>query len=147
MQIIVRAAVVFGFLFLVTRLIGKRQLGQMNAFEFVLLAAWGDLVQQGVTQEDYSLTGAFFAIGTFSVLATALSWLSWRFPRARGVIDGRPTVVVRDGHFLEEVLRAERLPVDEVLQAMREQGIRDPLEVDLGILEPNGNYSFFTRTA
>jgi len=119
----------------------------MTAFELVLLITMGDLVQQGITQEDYSVTGAFLAVATFAAASVTLSWLTWRSKRARRLIDGHPTVIVRDGHILTEVADLERLPIDEIYEAMREKGIRDPSEVDLGVLEPDGKYSFFTRTA
>lgn len=145
MQIVVRALAVFAVLYLITRVIGKRQLGQMTAFELVLLITMGDLVQQGITQEDYSVTGAFLAVGTFAAASVTLSWLTWRFTSARRVIDGHPTVIVRDGRILTEVADLERLPIEEIFEAMREKGIRDPAEVDLGVLEPDGGYSFFAR--
>jgi uncharacterized membrane protein YcaP (DUF421 family) len=146
-EIVARAAVVFFFLLLVTRVVGKQALGQMNAFELLLLVTMGDLVQQGVTQEDYSLTGAALAVGTFAILAVTLSWTSWRFPRVRPALEGLPTVVVRGGHVLDDVLRYERLPVEELFEAMREQGIRSVHDVDLAVLEPDGAYSFFRRSA
>lgn len=145
MQIVGRALVVFAVLYLITRVIGKRQLGQVTAFELVLLITMGDLIQQGVTQEDYSITGAFLAVGTFAAASVALSWVTWRFARGRRLIAGHPTVIVREGKILTEVADLERLPVDEIFEAMREKGIRDPDEVDLGVLEPDGGYSFFTR--
>ncbi len=146
MQIVLRALVVFIVLYLITRLIGKRQLGQMTAFELVLLITMGDLVQQGITQEDYSVTGALLAVSTFAAASVALSWLTWRSRRGRRIIDGHPTVIIRDGEILTEMADMERLPIDEIYEAMREQGIRDPRDIDLGVLEPDGGYSFFTRT-
>lgn len=145
MQIVMRAAIVFLILYLITRVVGKRQLSQMNAFELVLLVVMGDLIQQGVTQEDYSVTGAALAVGTFAALSVGLSWLTWRFKRTRDAIDGVPTVIVRDGEILIDVARYERVPVAELFEAMREQQIRDVSEIDLGVLEPDGRYSFFTR--
>ena len=146
MQIVLRAAIVFAILYLITRVVGKRQLSQMNVFELVLLIVMGDLIQQGVTQEDYSMTGATLAVGTFALLSIMLSWLTWRFRRPRDAIDGVPTVIVRDGRIVMDVARDERVPVDELLEAMREQQIRDVSDVDLGVLEPDGRYSFFTRS-
>lgn len=147
MEIVARAAFVFAFLWLVTRVVGKRQLGELNAFELLLLVTMGDLVQQGITGEDYSLTGAMLAVGTFAVLSVSLSYASWRWTASRGVIEGRPTVVLREGRVLQDILRYERVPVDELLEAAREKGIRDLGEVDLAVLEVNGSYSFFTRSA
>jgi uncharacterized membrane protein YcaP (DUF421 family) len=147
MDVVVRALVVFVGLWLVTRLLGKRTLGQMNAFDLVLVVVMGDLVQQGVTQEDYSITGAFLAVGTMALAASALQVLSWRSPRVRSTVEGLPTVVVREGRVLDAMLDAERVPLDELLEAMRQQGIRAVAEVDLGLLEPDGSWSFFRREA
>lgn len=109
MEIVIRAVVVFAFLWLLTRAIGKRELGQLSTFELVLLVTMGDLVQQGITQEDYSVTGAMLTVGTFALLSVLLSYLSWRFPRSRRVLEGRPAVVVRDGRMQETIMRLERL--------------------------------------
>lgn len=144
MEIVFRSAVVYLFLWFVTRVIGKRELGQMSAFELVLLVTTGDLVQQGVTQEDYSVTGAMLAIGTFALLIVAFSWLSWRFPRTRTALEGMPVVVVQDGRMLETVMRYERLSDTELEEALREQGLDDLSTVRLGVLEPDGKFSFFT---
>jgi uncharacterized membrane protein YcaP (DUF421 family) len=144
-EIVLRAAFVFAFLWFVTRVVGKRELGQMNAFELLLLVTMGDLVQQGITQEDYSVTGAVLAVGTFAVLSVGLSYVSWRWQASRKLIEGAPVVVVRDGKMLGDVMRYERLPSDELLEAMRQEGIRDLRNIDIAVLEPNGTYSFFRK--
>lgn len=146
MEIVIRAVVMFAFLWLVTRVVGKRELGQLSAFELVLLVTMGDLVQQGVTQEDYSLSGAVMTVGTFALLSVALSYLSWRFPRTRSVLEGRPVVVVRDGEMQHELMRMERLTDTELLEAARKEGIRDVADVDLAVLENDGSLSFFQRS-
>src|SRR5687767_3303475 len=146
MEIVIRAAVMFGFLWLVTRAVGKRELAQLSAFELVLLVTMGDLVQQGITQEDYSVSGGMLTIGTFALLSVGLSYASWRFPRARPVLEGQPVVVVRSGETQEKVLAYERLPVSELLEAARKEGIRDLEEVDLAVLENDGSISFFRRS-
>ena len=145
MEIVFRAAFIFFFLWFITRVVGKRELGQMSAFELVLLVTMGDLIQQGVTQEDYSITGAMLAVGTFALLIVLFSYVSWRFPSSRKTLEGQPVVVVQDGRLREQALRYERLPESELLNAMREQGIEDLAHVRVGILEPDGNFSFFTE--
>lgn len=145
MEIVIRAAVMFAFLWLVTRAVGKRELGQLSAFELVLLVSMGDLVQQSITQEDYSISGGVLTIGTFALLSVLLSWVSWRFPRSRKVLEGRPAVVVRDGEPLERVLAYERMTRTELLEAARKHGIRDLADVELAVLENDGSLSFFTR--
>lgn len=145
MEIILRATVIFTVLWLVTRVVGKRELGQLSAFELVLLVTMGDLVQQGVTQEDYSLTGAVLAVATFALLSVLLSYVSWRFPRTRPAVEGQPAVVVRDGRMQGDVMRMERLPDTDLMEAARKQGIRDLADVDLAVLENDGSVSFFRR--
>ncbi|MDQ1618038.1 MAG: hypothetical protein QOE19_607 [Actinomycetota bacterium] len=143
MEIVLRAVVMFGFLWLVTRAVGKRELGQLSAFELVLLVSMGDLVQQSVTQEDYSVTGGVLTVGTFALLSVGLSYLSWRFPRSRKVLEGRPAVLMRDGEPAEDVLAHERLTMTELQEAARKNGIRDLGEVELAVLENDGSISFF----
>lgn len=145
MEIVIRAVVMFVFLWLVTRAVGKRELGQLSAFELVMLVTMGDLVQQSVTQEDYSISGGMLTIGTFALLTVFLSWSSWRFPRTRHVLEGRPAVVVRDGEPQEQVLADERLTRTELLAAARKNGVRDLADVELAILENDGSLSFFSR--
>ena len=144
MEVVWRAAAMYLFLLFLTRVIGMRELGQMTAFELVVLVTMGDLVQQGVTQEDYSVTCAVLAVGTFAVLTVVLSYVSWRFPGSRTVLEGMPVVVVQDGKPREDVLRYERMTVTELHEAMREQGIDDVRKVRFGILEPDGKLSFLT---
>lgn len=144
MEIVWRAVVIYFFLWFVTRVVGKRELGQMSAFELVLLVTMGDLIQQGVTQEDYSVTGAVLAVGTFALLIVLFSWVSWRFPRTRRALEGLPVVVVQDGRMLDQAMRHERLSDTELLEGLREQGIDDLAKVRVGVLEPDGKLSFFT---
>ena len=83
MDIVIRATVMFAILFALLRLLGKRELGQMTPFELVMLVVLGDLIQQGVTHNDFSLTGASLAIGTFAFWTVVLGWVVYRWPRAQ----------------------------------------------------------------
>jgi uncharacterized membrane protein YcaP (DUF421 family) len=145
MEIVFRAAFLYLFIWFLTRLLGQRSLAQLTAFELVVLVVMGDLIQQGVTQEDSSVTGAVLALGTFAALTMLLAYVSWRIPRLRPVLSGAPRVVVRDGRVCDEVLHFEQIPVDELLEAARLHGVRDLADVDLAVLEANGTYAFFQR--
>lgn len=144
MEIVIRALVVFVFLWLVTRAAGRSTLGELSTFELLLYVTMGDLVQQAVTQQDYSVTGAALAVGTFALLTVGLAWLQWRFPSARPVVTGRPVLVFADGRPLEDHMRRERLSVADVLVAAREQGIKRTAEIEYAVLEADGKMSFFT---
>ena len=145
MDIIARASVMFIALYGLLRLLGKRELGQMTPFELVLLVVLGDLIQQGVTHNDFSLTGATLAICTFAFWALILSWTTYLFPRAKDLLDGAPRVVVRDGEIVRENLRRDRLTRDEILSEMRLAGIGRMSDVAWAILEPQGKMSFIRK--
>lgn len=145
MEIVGRASLVFFFVLVVLRVMRKRSLGDMTPLQMVLLIVIGDLVQQGVTQEDYSVTGAALAIVTFGFWVTALDWVTWRSRRARRVVEGVPIVLVEDGEPVAAALKLELIPWDEVLEAARQNGIDDLADVRLAVLETSGKLSFITR--
>ena len=146
MEIVIRALVIFVFLWLVTRAVGRSTLGELSTFELLLYVTMGDLVQQAVTQQDYSVTGAMLAVGTFALLTVLLSWSQWRFPRLRPVLTGRPVLVFSDGSPNVDGMKRERLSLADLLVAARQQGIRSTAEIEYAVLEADGRISFFTRS-
>jgi uncharacterized membrane protein YcaP (DUF421 family) len=144
-DIALRATVIFIALYLLVRLMGKRELGQMTPFELIVLVVIGDLIQQGVTQNDFSLTGAIIAISTIAFLAMLMSWAAYLWPRAELLLEGEPRVIVKDGEILTDNLRRSRLTVGEIESEMRLAGIGHVSEVAWAILEPRGKISFIQK--
>jgi uncharacterized membrane protein YcaP (DUF421 family) len=142
MEIVIRAAVMFVFVLFVIRAMGSKELSELSAFQFVLLITMGDLIQQGVTQEDQSITGAMLAVSVFALLSVAISVVTFRWQRGRRLVTGWPVMIVRDGRVLGDVLKIERLTLDQVQEAARQQGIDDLAKVRFGVLEPDGQLSF-----
>jgi uncharacterized membrane protein YcaP (DUF421 family) len=147
MDIVLRAVVIFVFVFTLVRLMGRRELARLEPFDLIVLIVIGDLVQQGVTQQDVSLTGATLAVGTIAVLTVLASWVSFRFPRLRPVLDGRPVVLVEDGKPIEDNLRRERITVEEIAAQARGHQIESLREVRWAVLETTGSISFIEKTA
>ena len=145
MDILIRAAVIFLFLWFVVRVGGKREVAQLSAFDMILLITVGDLVSQGIVQEDYSLTAAVIAVATFTLAGIALNAFTFRYPRFRPWLAGRARIVVRDGEPLLETLARERMTIQDVHEASRQQGIRRLSDIELCVLESDGSFSFFTR--
>jgi len=145
MDIVLRASAMFAIVYVLIRLMGKRQLGQMTPFEFIALVVVGDLIQQGVTQTDSSLVGALLAIGTFMFWALLMNWLSYLSPRTERILEGEPRVVVRHGELLRQNLRRDRLTAAEIESEMRLAGIATLKEVEWAVLEPGGKISFIRR--
>lgn len=145
MEIVIRASVMFVVVYVLLRLMGKRELGQMAPFELVSLIVTGDLIQQGVTHQDFSLTGAMLAIFTFAAWSFAMGLISHRFPKARRVLESRPVVLVRDGRLLKSNLDEERIDDAELAIEMRLAGISTLRQVAWAILEPEGKISFIRK--
>jgi uncharacterized membrane protein YcaP (DUF421 family) len=141
-DIVLRTVVVFFFIFLVTRAVGRRELNSLEPFDLILLVVIGDLVQQGVTQSDYSMTGSILVVSTIALLTVAMSYLSFRFRRLRPVLEGEPLVLVENGRPIERNLRRERITVEELRGAAREQQLASLEQVHLAVLETNGRISF-----
>jgi uncharacterized membrane protein YcaP (DUF421 family) len=145
MDIALRATVIFVALYILVRLMGKRELAQMTPFELIVLVVIGDLIQQGVTQNDFSLTGAIIAVSTIAFLALVMSWAAYLWPAAERILEGEPRVIVRDGEVLVTNLHRSRLTHSEIESEMRLAGIGKLTDVAWAILEPRGKISFIRR--
>jgi uncharacterized membrane protein YcaP (DUF421 family) len=145
MDIVFRALVVYLFVLVLTRAVGRRELSTLEPFDLILLVMIGDLVQQGVTQNDFSVTGAFLAVGTIGVLTVVFSYLPWRFQVLRPVLEGVPAILVENGDVVERNLRRHRLTQEEIAAAARMQNIGSLSQVRWAVLETNGQISFIKK--
>jgi uncharacterized membrane protein YcaP (DUF421 family) len=146
MDLTIRAVVLFGFVFLITRIIGRRELSSLEPFDLILLIVMGDAIQQGLTQDDYSVTGALIVIGTFAVLQVLVSYLSYRFPRLRPALDGEPLVIVQDGKAIEKNMKRERITLGEVMVEARQQQVASLDDIAWGVLETSGKISIIPKS-
>jgi uncharacterized membrane protein YcaP (DUF421 family) len=142
MDLVLRTIVVYCLILLVTRAVGRRELSSMEPFDLILLIVIGDLVQQGVTQSDYSLTGTLTVISTIACLTVGTAYVSFRFRRVRPVLEGEPVVLVADGRVLDRNMRRQRLTVDELVAEARQSSIASLDDVRYAVLETNGRISF-----
>ena len=145
MDLVVRAAVAFLFVYLLTRVIGRRELSSLQPFDLIMLVMIGDLVQQGVTQNDFSVTGALLVGSTITLMTVAVSYASFRFPRLRPALDGEPVIVIEDGEPIDRNLRRNRITLEELAAAAREDGIASLASVRWAVLETNGRISFLRK--
>jgi uncharacterized membrane protein YcaP (DUF421 family) len=145
MDLVIRATVVFFFIFLVTRVVGRRQLSDLEPFDLILLVVLGDLVQQSITQSDESVTGTLIVISTIALLSVAVSWISFRSPRARLIAEGEPIVLVQDGRPIERNLRRERITLSDIREEARQAQITSLADIQWAILENDGKISCIPR--
>jgi uncharacterized membrane protein YcaP (DUF421 family) len=146
MDIVLRASVAFLFILLLTRIVGRRELSTLEPFDLILLVTIGDLVQQGVTQNDFSVTGMILAAGTIGMLAVVFSYLPWKFRVLRPVLEGEPVILVEDGGVIEKNLRRHRLTQEEIAASARLQSIPSLDQIRWAVLETNGQISFIKKT-
>ena len=147
MDLVFRAVFLYFFIYLLTRVVGRRELSSLGPFDIILLIVMGDAIQQGLTQDDYSVVGAVTVITIFALLQVGMSYLSFRSRRLRGVLEGEPLVIIQDGKPIERNMRRERLALDEVMEEARSNGqIASIDEIQFAIIESNGSISFLTKS-
>jgi uncharacterized membrane protein YcaP (DUF421 family) len=146
MDIVIRAVVMFLFVWLVTRAVGRRELSTLEPFDLILLVVIGDLIQQGVTQNDFSVTGGMLAVGTFAAMTVLFSWLAFRFPRVQPVLEGDPVILVERGKTIDRNLHMNRITLEELAAQARLNQIAHVADIEWAVLETSGNISFIPKT-
>jgi uncharacterized membrane protein YcaP (DUF421 family) len=147
MDIALRAIALYVFVVFVMRMIGRRELSTLTPFDLVLLIVLGDAIQQGLTQDDYSVTGAVIAVSTLAIMQVITSYISYRVKPFRKILKGEPIVLIEDGKLLNQNLRRERITAGDVAEKMRAQEIAAFDQVQWAILESNGSISFIQKTS
>ena len=146
MDLVIRATIIFFFIFLVTRIAGRRELSALEPFDLILLVVLGDLVQQGITQSDESVTGTLIVICTITLLSVAVSWVSFRSGKVRLVTEGEPIILVQDGEIIERNLRRERLTHGDLEEEARQQQVASLADIRWAILEKEGTISVIPKS-
>jgi uncharacterized membrane protein YcaP (DUF421 family) len=147
MDVVLRAAIIFLLVFVFTRVLGRRELSSLQPFDFILLVVIGDLIQNGVTQSDLSVTGVFLVLCTIGTLQVLTSYLGFRFGRLRPVLQGEPIVLVEHGKVIDRNMRRERLTFDDLAEKARLSEISSLDEIRWAVLETNGDISFIKQSA
>jgi uncharacterized membrane protein YcaP (DUF421 family) len=146
MDLVIRATIIFFFIFMVTRIGGRRELTTLDPFDLILLVVLGDLVQQGITQSDQSVTGTLIVISTITLLTVAVSWSSFRFRGLRLMTEGEPIVLVKDGRLVERNLKRERLTPGDVEEGARLQQVASLEEIRWALLEKDGSITVIKKS-
>src|SRR5947208_8218731 len=114
MDIALRAVFLYVFVVLLLRVMGRRELSSLSAVDLVLLIVLGDAIQQGLTQDDYSITGAVVAVSTLAIMQVITSYISYRVKPFRKILKGEPFILIEGGKLLNQNLRRERITADYV---------------------------------
>lgn len=144
-ELIARPTIVYFFLFVALRWIGKKHVGELAPFDLLVLLIISETVQNAMIGNDKSLIGGLICAGTLLALTQAMNWLSWSNKSISGIIEGRPRVLVSHGTKLNDVLKAEKITISELMEALRHNGITNILDVRFAILENDGKISVIRR--
>jgi len=144
-ELILRALATYVFMIVLLRLTGKRQVGQLAPFDLVLLLVLSNAVQNSINGGDNSLVGGFISAISLVAANYTLSWLTYRSKRMAGLIEGRPQVLIHNGHLYADVMRKEKLTQHELDAALRAAGVACIQQVHFAILENNGQISVRTH--
>lgn len=145
MEPIARALIVYVLMLLVFRFSGKRTLGQVTTFDFVLLLIVAETIQNALIGPDLSMTNAMIVVFTLIGIDILLSLVKAHSPRMDRLLEGTPTVIVEDGHPLADRLREEQVDEDDILHAARMQGLERMDQIRRAVLERNGGISIIPR--
>lgn len=138
METVVRIVLVYLFLMFALRVMGKREFGEMAPFDLVVLLLIPEIFSQAMVREDFSLTNAFVAVGTLLTLVFATGIVSYQFKPVGRMVTGTPAVLARHGLLVTRNLDRERIPPEEVLDAMHAAGLHRMEQVRWAILETDG---------
>jgi uncharacterized membrane protein YcaP (DUF421 family) len=142
---VLRSVVVYLFLLGAFRLAGKRTLGQITAFDLVVLLVISNVVQNALIGNDNSLGGGLIGATAILVLNAIVAWITFRYKRLERIVEHSPTIIVRHGQILHESLRRERLSLAELRAALRKQGVMSLRNIRYVILEEDGRLSVISR--
>lgn len=135
---VIRTVAVYGALAILLRLAGKRDLAQLNSFDLVVVLLLSNVVQNAVIGPDNSLVGGLVGAAVLVAVNAATVRASAASPPLARVFEGTPTVLVRDGRYVDRALAREGLRRDDVEAALRRQGAHDVTEVEQATLGTGG---------
>ena len=145
-ELVLRSTVVYVFLIALIRFTGKRQIGQLAPFDLVLLLVLSNSVQNSMNGGDNSLAGGLVSAVTLVALNYGIGYATFRNKRLERLVEGRPQLVIHNGHIFEDVMRRAKLTHHELASALRQSGCSCPQDVQAAILENNGSISVVMRS-
>jgi len=145
LNIIISCAAVYIFIIIAIRLFGKKELSQLSVMDLVFMLLISNAVQNAMVGPDSTLLGGLIAALTLFILNYIFKYLIFRFQWFTSIVEGEPVVLISHGRILEKNLRKEHIPINELLEAVREHGLGDVKEVNLAMLEVDGNISILSN--
>jgi uncharacterized membrane protein YcaP (DUF421 family) len=142
---VLRPVLVYIFLVVAVRAAGRRELAQLNSFDLVVLMMLANTVQNATIGNDNSMIGGLIGVSALLLVNYLVVRLLYRHSRIDRLLEGEPVELIRDGRILRAPLEREVITEEELLEAVRKQGLRDASDVDRAVLETGGAISVVPR--
>lgn len=145
LELVFRAFVIFIFLFVFFRFFGKKQLGQMSAFDLILLLIVSEAISTGFTGGDNSLLAALIVSGTLLIIAWVVDYLAFKSRRIEKIVEGSSEIIIQDGHIVQAIKKKLMITDNELLESLREHGVATPEEVKIARVESSGKITIIKK--
>ncbi|MFV9510923.1 DUF421 domain-containing protein [Tepidibacillus sp. LV47] len=140
-----RTIFMYFFVLVVLRLMGKREIGKLSIFDFVVSIMMAEIAVLVIEDTEQSLLKGVVPILVLMVTQIVLSYLTLKSKRIRDLVDGKPAILIANGKILDKEMARQRYSIDDLLIQLREKNIQDIAEVEFAILEPSGKLSVFQK--
>lgn len=144
-EILFRTAISFVALLILTRLLGKKQVGHLTFFNYVTGITFGSTTAEIIVNRHITLLQGISSLVLWSLLAFLIAWIGLRSVQAREILDGQPTILIKKGEILEGALAKQHLNIDDLSMLLRNKNVFSPQEVEFAILEPDGKLSVLKK--
>ncbi|WP_202080188.1 DUF421 domain-containing protein [Caldalkalibacillus salinus] len=136
--IILRTFILYLFILVVLRVMGKREIGKLSVFDLVVSIMIAELAVISLEDVEVPMIYSIAPILILMLIQVSLAYLSLKSQKIRDVVDGKPSILIRNGKIKEDELRKQRYSLDDLLIQLREKNIHSPSQVEYAILEPTG---------
>jgi uncharacterized membrane protein YcaP (DUF421 family) len=144
-QIALSSLAVYLFIIVAFRIMGKKEISQLSVVDLVFILLISNAVQNAMVGSNTSLSGGLVAAASLFAANYLFKQILFRFPKLGGFIQGEALVLIYDGKLLQANVAKARIPTDEIMEALREHGVSRIGEVDLAVLEADGNISVLSN--
>lgn len=144
LEIVGRSVVVYLFIVIAIRIAGKKELAQLSVIDLVFILLISNSVQNAMVGPDNSLLGGIIAAASLFLVNIILKFISYRFKKASKFIEGEPLILIQNGELIKNNLNKVRITLEEIKESVREHGIEKIEDVNLAILEIDGNISIIS---
>jgi uncharacterized membrane protein YcaP (DUF421 family) len=145
--ILIRSVIAFIVLLLLTRLMGKRQISHLTFFDYCVGITIGSIAAEMSIEQNVKILNGITSLAVWGLFPVVLAFIGLRSRRFQQLTDGRPSIIIKNGEVLEESMKENQLTIDELMLLLREKSIFKISDIEMAVLETNGELSVMKKTS